>query len=211
MDKVKLVVFDLDDTLIRNIDSVMLPCILNGKEKEHLAIMSREKAGELDWIAADTLSAGLFKGLAESKLTDSFLDVTKPLDNIQNVVDSLHETGILCIVITVGPKQVAKAACNIWGFDDCYGSDYEVIDGMFTGKVCAFNYPEDKTNCLIDFCGKHNIAPENCVAIGDGVTDIPIFEYCGKSIAINALPDVQKKAMHSIDTQDLADIMRFII
>lgn len=48
--QVKLVCFDLDDTLIREIHSVMLPCILNGKEYEHSKIQAKEDSGELDYI-----------------------------------------------------------------------------------------------------------------------------------------------------------------
>ena len=40
--KTKLVCLDLDDTLIRGIHSVMLPCIMNGKEEEHAIIQEQE-------------------------------------------------------------------------------------------------------------------------------------------------------------------------
>jgi len=49
----------------------LLSCILNGKEKECLAIDKREEAGELDYISADYLKAKLFKELAESKIRES--------------------------------------------------------------------------------------------------------------------------------------------
>lgn len=39
----------------------------------------------------------------------------------------------------------------------------------------------------------------------DGVLDI--FEYCGKSIAINSSPKVRKSAIYSVDTDDLTDIL----
>lgn len=45
----RLICFDLDDTLIRDIHSVMLPCILNGKEKEHAVIQKQEESGLLDY------------------------------------------------------------------------------------------------------------------------------------------------------------------
>lgn len=211
MKNVKLVCFDLDDTLIRDTDSVMIPCILNGKEKEQLTIIAREESGELDYISADHLSAKLFRGLVETDITDFFLTVAKPLDNIGYVVDALHGKGISCIVITVGPKQVAKAVCNIWGFDSYYGTEYEVVDGLFTGNITLYNNVNDKVRCLIDYCEKHNITPDECIAVGDGITDIPVFEYCGKSIAINAPLDVKMRATHSIDTDDLSGILRFIL
>ena len=65
----ELACFDLDDTLIRGIHSVMFPCILNGKEKEHSIIQEREEKGEIDYISADYLRAELLKGLLERGLT----------------------------------------------------------------------------------------------------------------------------------------------
>ena len=152
MGKLKLVCFDLDDTLIREIHSVMLPCILNGKEKEHSFIQEQEENGVINYISADYLSAELLLGLDESKIAQSFLEIAKPLKNIKSVVEALYERGIKCIVITVGPRQVAKVVCNVWGLDDYYGSDYEVVEGVFTGKILNYIRAEQKIECLQDFC-----------------------------------------------------------
>jgi phosphoserine phosphatase len=211
MGKMKLVCFDLDDTLIREIHSVMLPCILNGKEKEHSFIQEQEKNGLINYITADYLRAELLLGLEERKIAQSFLEIAKPLKNIKSVVEALHEQNIKCIVITVGPKQVAKVVCDLWGFDDYYGSDYEVIDGVFTGKILNYIGAEQKIECLQDFCKNNSIKPGECIAVGDGATDIPVFQYCGKSIAINSSPKVQKSAMYAIDTDDLTCILKYIL
>ncbi|ERI93690.1 HAD phosphoserine phosphatase-like hydrolase, family IB [Clostridiales bacterium oral taxon 876 str. F0540] len=211
MESLKLVCFDLDDTLIREIHSVMLPCILNGKEKEHSIIQDQEDNGLIDYISADYLRAKLLLGLEECKIAQSFLAIAKPLKNIKSVVEALHENNIKCIVITVGPKQVAKVVCDIWGFDSYYGSDYEVAHGKFTGKILNYIGAEQKIECLQDFCKNNYINPEECAAVGDGSTDIPVFKYCGKSIAINSSPKVQENALYSIDTDDLTDILKFIL
>lgn len=208
--KHKLVCFDLDDTLIREIHSVMLPCILNGKEKEHSSIQEKEETGKIDYIEADYLRAKLLFGLEESKIKHSFLEVVKPLKNIRNVIELLHSQGIKCIVITVGPKQVAKVACDIWGFDGYYGSEYEVRDGIFTGEIINYIKSENKVEYLKDFCKRNNINPEECIAVGDGSTDIPIFNFCSKSIAINASERVKEHASYAVDTDDLMDIFKYI-
>ncbi len=210
MKNLKLVCFDLDDTLIREIHSVMLPCILNGKEKEHSLIQEQEEKGLLDYISADYLRSELLLGLEERKIAQSFLEIAKPLKNIKSVVEALHEQNIKCIVITVGPKQVAKVVRDIWGFDDYYGSDYEVVEGVFTGKILNYIGAEQKIECLQDFCSNNSIKPEECIAVGDGLTDIPIFQYCGGSIAINSSPKVQQNAMYAVDTDDLTDILKYI-
>jgi len=207
---VKLICFDLDDTLIKDIHSAMFPCILNGKEKEHLIIQKREEAGEIDYISADYLRAKLFKGLKENQIKKNFLKILKPLRNIEYVISELHTKGFMAIIITVGPKQVAKAACEIWKFDAYYGSDFEVINGVFTGNIIKYYDANCKVEFIKEFCKKNNITKENCIAVGDGATDIPVFEYCQKSIAINALPDVKKKATYFVDTDDLIDILKFI-
>lgn len=209
--KIKLICFDLDDTLITDIHSVMLPCILNGKEKEHTVIQEKENDGLIDYIAADYLRAELLRGLDESKIVRCFLDVAKPLKNISAVVKILHEYNIKCIIITVGPKQVAKVASDLWGFDGFYGSNYEVSEGRFTGKILEYIKSENKVDCLKDFCLKNHIKAEECIAVGDGCTDIPVFEYCSKSIAINSSKEVKKKATYAVDTDNLLDIMNFVL
>lgn len=210
MEITKLVCFDLDDTLIREIHSVMLPCILNDKEREHSLIQEQEEKGLIDYKTADYHRAELLLGLEESKIAQCFLQIAKPLKNIKSVVEELHEQNIKCIVITVGPKQVAKVVADIWEFDDYYGSDYEVVEGVFTGKILNYIGAEQKIECLQHFCENNSIKPEECVAVGDGSTDIPIFEYCGKSIAINSSKKVRKSAMYAVDTEDLTDILKYV-
>lgn len=211
MSEIKLVCFDLDDTLIREIHSVMLPCILNDKEKEHSIIQEQEEKGQIDYKSADYLRAELLMGLEEGKIAKSFLKIAKPLKNIKNVVLELHENNIKCIVITVGPRQVAKVVCDIWGFDAYYGSDYEVAGEAFTGRILKYIGAEQKIECLKDYCRSNNINPHECLAVGDGSTDIPIFEYVGKSIALNSSLKVQHSATYAIDTDDLADILKYIL
>lgn len=78
MGNLKLVCFDLDDTLIREIHSVMLPCILNEKEKEHSLIQEQEEKGLINYITADYLRAELLSGLEERKIAQTFLEIAKP-------------------------------------------------------------------------------------------------------------------------------------
>ncbi len=190
----------------------MLPCILNGKEKEHAIIQQREDAGEIDYITADYQRAELIAGLSEERLYSGFLEIAKPLQHIKETIETLHSSDIKCLLITVGPVQVAKVVASIWGFDGYYGSNYEVIDGLFSGKIIEYIKAENKVHCLKDFCSKNGIIAADCVAVGDESTDIPVFEYCGKSIAINAASErVKKMATHAVYTESLLDILLYIL
>lgn len=123
----------------------------------------------------------------------------------------MRHHNIKSILVTVGPKQVAKVASELWGFDSYYGSDYEVIDGAFTGQIRQYIKSENKVDCLKDYCQKEKIKAVESIAVGDGSTDIPLFNYCQKSIALNANEKAKRAATHSIDTDNLLDILAFII
>jgi len=51
--KVKLVSFDLDDTLIREIHSVLLPCILNVRDRATYSVNTQNLADILPLIIVD--------------------------------------------------------------------------------------------------------------------------------------------------------------
>lgn len=211
MKNTKLVCFDLDDTLIREVHSVMLPCIINGKEYEHSIIQKNEEDGELDYITADYQRAKLTRGLTLSFLKSEFTKHIKPLKNIEAVISRLKKENIKCILITVGPIQVARLVGELWGFDYCYGSDYEIVDGSFTGNIISYITAEGKIDCLTSYCSEQGTDTSDCIAVGDGSTDIPVFNICGGSIALNGNEKAKQSASISIDTDDLNDILDYII
>lgn len=211
MNSMKLVCFDLDDTLTKDINSVMYLCILNNNLERLMEIEKQEADGEIHWIQADYHKAKLIKGLLEARIYNEIDNFLKPLKNISDVTEALHQNGIQCIVVTAGPKQVAKAVKEKWGFDDYYGSDYEVAGGVFTGEILEHIGDVGKIACLKDYCEKHKINRNECVAVGDGITDIPLFEYSNNSIAINYVPAVVGKATHYLKTDDLYDVLQYIL
>lgn len=210
MGKTKLACFDLDDTLICGVHSVMFLCILRGRLKELLEIEERESRGELGWIEADHLKAKLVAGLREEEITDEFHRILKPLDNIAATVAILRKRNISSIVITAGPIQVARAAKAAWGFDDCYGSDYEVANGVFTGRIRQHLGDDGKVSCLKEYCRQHAIHSAECVAVGDGASDVPLFHHCGRSIAINHSAAAIGQATCYIRTRDLSVLLPYI-
>lgn len=52
-----------------------------------------------------------------------------------NWIDADYQKSALfkSILITAGPIQVAEEMSERYGFDQVFGSEYEVLDGVFTG------------------------------------------------------------------------------
>ena len=210
MNSIKAVCFDLDDTLIRDIHSVMYLSILNNNLDKLMAIEEQEIEGHYNWIEADYLKAELAKGVSLNQIKEQFEIVLKPLKNVKRVIGCLHERNIKTILITAGPIQVAKVASELWGMSAYNGSLYECEEDLFTGKIIKHLGDEGKVGALKLFCAEEGIKPEECMAIGDGSTDIPLFKYCGASIGINCAEKVAREATFTLQTGDLMDILSYI-
>jgi phosphoserine phosphatase len=94
MHTVKLVCFDLDDTLIREVHSVMYLAVVNNKLDELMEIERSEARGDFSWIEADYYKAKLAKGLNLDIARSEFLNIVKPISNIRNVIKKLHDNNI---------------------------------------------------------------------------------------------------------------------
>lgn len=211
MSKIKLVCFDLDDTLITEIHSVMFLSKIHGKLLELQKIEEAEEKGDINWIEADYQKAELVEGLHIDEIKINFNNVIKPIKKIRKTIETLHNNGIKTILITAGPIQVAKTASETWGIEEFYGSDYEVKNGYFTGRITEHLGDKGKLRYLKECCQSNNVKPEECIAIGDGASDIPLFEFCGTSIALNYTDSVIGKATYYVKTDDLSKILEYII
>lgn len=203
----QLACFDMDGTLIRNTNSLKYLCCLNRKENEALEIENREARKEISWIEADYLKVKLLEGLEMKYVKDEFNKRIELISGIDYVMKYMKTKNIKTILVTAGPIQVAKILGEKYGFDEVYGSCYEVKKGYFTGEIINHLGDGGKLKSLLSFCKKHEIDLQRCVAIGDSDSDIEIFEKCGKSIAINYSDVLIGKASVYIKTDNLEDIL----
>lgn len=204
-----LACFDMDGTLIRNTNSVRYLCCLNGKEDEVLEIEKREGRKEISWIDADYLKAKLLEGLEIKYVKEEFDKRIELISGIDQVMRYIKSKDIKTILVTSGPIQVANILGEKYGFDEIYGSIYEVKNGCFTGKIIKHLGDRGKLKSLLSFCKKHQIDLQKCIAIGDSDSDIEIFRKCGKSIAINYSDVLIGKASVYIKTDNLEDILKY--
>ena len=205
--KIEVVCFDMDGTLIRNTDSVRYLCTLNKRLEELERIECREEGGTISWIEADYLKAALASGLDLTEVEDRFMREVRFIENIDHVLQYLKAKQIKPVLVTAGPIQVADVLGRAFGFDAVYGSQYELMNHKFTGRIAEHLGKEGKLKCLKDFCAKSNFSIDHCVAIGDSESDIDIFKKCGKSIAINYTDALEGEASAYITTDDLSDII----
>ena len=207
----KLACFDMDGTIIRNTNSVRYLCIINGMEEQVMRIEHMEDAGQVSWIEADHMKAQLMKGLCIEEVKHQFDKNIHLISGIDFVIDYLMQQGTRSILITSGPIQVARIIGERFSFKTVYGSDYQVINGCFTGKITSHLGEDGKLDCLRSYCQNNDISLNDCIAIGDSSSDIDIFRAVRKSIAINYSDALKGRASEYINTENLKDIVNFFV
>jgi phosphoserine phosphatase len=205
--KMKAVCFDMDGTLIRNTDSVRYLCALNRKTGDFDEVRRLEDLKKISWIDADYRKAALIRGLEVEKVEDEFEEGIELIQNVGRVLAYLRGRRIKTVLVTAGPIQVADILKMKYGFDEVHGSIYDVRDKKFTGSITTHLGNTGKLHILEDFCKRHSIGLNQCVAIGDSESDIEVFNNCGRSIAINYSEALEGMASEYVTTDDLFDII----
>jgi len=164
----------------------------------------------LPWIKADYQKAKLIKGLQLNEVDKRFDKEINLINNIDKTINYFKNKGLKTILVTAGPIQVANVLKEKYNFDEVFGSKYEVKDNIFTGKIIVHQGEEGKLESLLSFCDIHNIDLKKCIAVGDGESDLEIFEKVKKSIAINYSKELNGKAEFYLKTNDISKIIKFV-
>lgn len=193
-----LAAMDYDSTLIRQeiIDELARQACV----EEKVAAMTRlAMEGKLDFEQALKKRCELLAGLDEKKC-DAVARRIRPQEGARELLDYLHENGFFVAVISGSLEPVAgKAALrNGLKIDSAIFNSLEIKDGKLTGKV-QIHVGNDKAAILKKLQAELGIEKERTIAIGDGKTDIPLFENAGLSIAFNARPVAKKAADKAIE------------
>lgn len=205
-----LICIDMDGTLIRGTTSSGHLARWLG-HADTLAEYERKYAEGLvnnrDVVAFD---AKWYKGVS---LTDvnRWLESIPVISGVEGAVKELHDRGYYCVIGTVGWRFVAQWFCESFGIDGCCGPDlFTDQAGRFTGVVSAHFDESDKLDYVKAEAARLGIPLERCVAVGDGRSDVPVFEIVGTAIALNASSAAKAAATVSLNTESLMDILRYI-
>lgn len=115
------------------------------------------------------------------------------------------------VVATVTWKFAAEFVQHKYGFDAVSGCEMEEDEnGTLEGAVKKHFEAEEKVEFLHSFCLSRGIDLQECVAVGDSRSDIPLFGKVGLEIALNATADAEAATHVAVRTADLRDIIPII-
>ncbi|MEA1967469.1 MAG: phosphoserine phosphatase SerB [Thermodesulfobacteriota bacterium] len=202
----KLVVFDMDSTLIQAevIDELAKFVGASGKVAE---ITEAAMQGKIDFKESFVQRVALLKGLKESDLAG--ITANLPLsEGVGLVTKTLKGLGYKLGILSGGFTFVGKYLKDKLGFDYVYANDLEIKRGKVTGRVVGEIIDGEKKALLLrEIAEKENISIEQTIAVGDGANDLPMISIAGLGVAFNAKPIVREKADNTISSVGLDGLL----
>jgi len=212
--KFKLVIFDMDGTLLKG-RTIFIFAEEKGFKEDLLRIISSnvkpyEKTIEI---------AKFLKDMDSKELLEIFRNI--PLqEDVEKVVKKLKKEDIITAIATDGYQFVADDLRKRLGIDYAFANNLITEKGIITGEVVLHNtnltedfighevYSICKSCVLEQLCNEFGIPEDETMAVGDGIVDICMLEKAGLGIAFNAPEIVQKHA--DVVTNNMNVILKHI-
>ncbi len=205
----KLVVFDLDSTII-DAESLDEFGKLGNKEEEIREITKKAMTGEISFEEALRKRVQLLRGLEIEKIREKVKEIP-PMEGAAETVSELRSKGIKTAVISGGFDIVAERIKEELAMDYSVANQFVVEDGKITGEVVGPLIKEGSKGKIFEMlAAKVGVSLEECAAIGDGANDISMFRKAGLSIAFNSKPVVEAAADVVIKKKDLREILPYV-
>lgn len=200
----RIAFFDFDSTLIEQeiIDELSARV---GKKDEMSRLTKETMEGKYTFGETFRRRISLLRGVTESDL-DHVAREIRYRKNIESLFSWLDRWHFKTCVISGTFGNVLFRLPYVNRFDFVFVNQLETIDGVVTGRFIG-RVMDNKGQIARELQEKLDVRPNECFAVGDGSTDIPVFNRCGFSIAINAKPKVKSAASVALDTSDLAELI----
>ena len=213
----KLVLFDLDDTLIAgDTEGEWVKFMIdNGLVKdesflEKMAIFTGNyRNGRLDIYEYSNFLLGPISGISELDLKEKVKEFSK------KVVEKLSDVTTYnllkshasdeCVITSGTLSFLVKEISNGLGVEHYFGTDAEIVNGSYTGKVSGRpNFSEEKVRRIKNWIGDRSF--EDIYAYSDSIHDLALLEFSNFPTAVNPdtqLLEIAKKRRWKIDTSRL--------
>ena len=202
----RLVVLDVDSTLIRN-EVIDLLGAEAGHRDAVAYLTERAMLGEIDYVDALKERVALLKGAKEDIIERAISKMILTAGG-RTFIRTLKRLGYKVASISGGFAPFTDYLARELDLDHAYSNTLQVVDGVLTGEVEGEIIDADrKATLLEDIALREGIPLEQTVAIGDGANDLPMLKKAGLGIAFNAKPALREAADTALNVPYLDAIL----
>ena len=202
----RLVVFDMDSTLIRG-EVVDVLANHAGAGQQVARITESAMNGEIDFIESFSRRVALLKGL-DAKVLARVAENLILTEGAERVIHTLKKLGYKIGIISGGFNYFGEALQKRLNLDYVFANLLEIENGKVTGNVTGDIIDGwRKAEILKTIATVENISLQQTIAIGDGANDLPMISIAGLGIAFHAKSIVKKNAQKSISSVGLDGLL----
>ncbi len=181
----RLVVFDMDSTLIKGevIDEL---AELLGKKEEVSLLTKRAMEGEMDFQESLLRRTSLLKGLSRKDL-DTVYSKIEYSPGAERLIKVLKRLGYRIAIISGGFTYFVERLKNELGIHYAYANSLELDGDTVTGRLQGLIVDGRRKADLLELLAQQEgILLDQVIAIGDGANDMQMLKKAGLGIAFNA-------------------------
>jgi HAD superfamily hydrolase (TIGR01490 family) len=105
----------------------------------------------------------------------------------RNLLRDLKSKGYMLLAISGSQHDIITKLATYHDFDYAVGATLEQIDGKFSGTIDTPVF--DKAKALRQLIAQHNLTTAGSMAVGDSMSDVPMFAMVETPIVFN--PDIK--------------------
>jgi len=212
MTNIRLVVFDMDGTLLQPRSCwEHIHKHFKTDNSEMLQRYMEHKINDQEFAEADIkLWEKNSEKPVNEKYINSILDEIKPVTGAKELIDYLQNQGILTIILSGGIKYLANKWAKKWNIDEVIAND--LIDDD-RGQLCAIieSSGHAKGPIMDQLINRLNMSKSEVASVGDSIVDIPLFQRSSLSIAVNTEDEeVIKEANYHLKESNLSKLIPII-
>ena len=202
----RLVVLDVDSTLIRN-EVIDLLAEEAGHRNEVALLTEQAMQGEIDYSDALTKRVALLKGSPE-EIIERALSRMVLTAGARTFVRTLKRLGYRVAIISGGFTHFTDHLASQLGIDHAYANHLRIEEQYLTGEIEGDIIDANrKAQLLEQIAAEEGIPLEQTVAVGDGANDLPMLQKAGLGIAFNAKPVLRGAADTALNVPYLDAIL----
>jgi len=207
MNKIKLICFDVDGTLVDGNSWHILTEGIGCSYPEHKDIYFRCRQGEISFIEGERIMTKKFRenSNANEKFINNLFNNVEVKNDAKDLTSYLKEKGYLIYLISASIDIYVNSVAEKIGADGFYANSSLEFDDKGIVKKIIYQENEGgvKVEHLQDLIKKLGITMDQVVFIGDSDNDIEAFEATKQGIAVNSSSDKLKKVswkiVHSLE------------
>ena len=213
LDKIELVVFDMDGVLADTISSwKYIHDYFNTSNEKSVDEYLKGKIDDMEFIRRD---ASLWnengKPITRDKLVEILSDIPL-MKGAEHCIAVLKDYNIKTAIVSAGLDILAERISNKLGIDHFLANGVKTDnENRLNGKGIIGVRLMYKDEAVINLSEKLGIPFERIASVGNSCFDIPMFTVSGLSIAFNPEDDcVREAADYVVEGRDLGNILSCI-